>query len=96
MLYAFNRNGAIVCNRDSKEEALDYARKIMGWDLHQGKHQNRDEFGGIHPVSYKVEEHELLPTDHPDRSKNCWKRTYQDETLNLSDAIHPFPSTNGT
>lgn len=83
--YFFNRNGAIVCSRDTKEECLDYAKRQMGWDVHLGADTYRDAFGGTHTTTYKVEEHELLPS-------MSYIRTYQDQVLSTADAIHPYPS----
>lgn len=92
MRYYFNRNGAIVCGRDTLQECLDYAKRQMGWDLHLGADTYRDAFGGSHSTTYKVEEHELLTPEHPDYQRNCWKRTYNDTVLNTSQAVLPFPT----
>ena len=81
--YFFNRNGAIVCSRDTKEECLDFAKRTMGWDVHMGRDTYRDQFGGSHQTTYKVEEHELLPT-------MSYQRTYNDMVLDTTQAISPY------
>jgi hypothetical protein len=89
MRYFFNRDGAIVCSRDTLAECMYYARRNMGWDQHQGKDRFTNQFVD-RPVIYKVEEHELLPSNHPDYWRSSYRRTYNDLTLDPSQAIKPF------
>lgn len=89
--YFFNRSGAIVCGRDTLEECLAYAKRSMGWDIYTGKDKYLTEFAEVQ-ATYKIEEHELLSSSHPDYWKNSFRRTYNDVSLDSSQAIMPFPS----
>lgn len=86
MCYIFIRNGAAVCSRDTQEEALDYAKKSMGWDIHQGRYDYKDAFGESHSSTYKVEEHEGIVG-------RGYRRTMNDVVLTKDQAIMPFPGT---
>lgn len=56
-IFCFVRNGAGVCSRGTLADAMDYAERIRGWDKHSGRDAHRDEFGGVHATTYRVEEH---------------------------------------
>ncbi len=81
--YFFVRDGAVQGDRDSKEEAADWARRTMGWDLHFGRHIFRGEFAN-RLVSYSLEEHTY------DWEARKWNRNWT-IYLNLEQAIHPYP-----
>ncbi len=76
MRYYFNRNGAIVCARDTLEECLAYATTSQQWDQKLGSDHVRTEFT-VSPNTYKVEEHRY----NPDNRTNVWERTYNDVVL---------------
>lgn len=74
--YLFNRNGAIVCSRDTLEECLAFAKRSQQWDQKLGTDKVRTEFT-CSPVTYKVEEHRY----YYDADCNVWQRTYNDVEL---------------
>lgn len=76
MRYFFNRNGAIVCNRDTLEECLAFAKQSQLWDQKLGSDSVRTEFTS-RPSTYKVEEHRYCPASQT----TVWERTYNDVDL---------------
>ena len=81
-----SRNGAVVCGRNTLDEALDYARKCIGWDIHQGKDTYRTEFATV-AVTYQVEEAEWVRAADLDDSK--WVIRSK-RAVPASEAIMPF------
>lgn len=55
----FNRNGAIVCGRDTLEACKEYAESSIAWDVRLGKDYVQTEFARV-PNTYKIEEHTYL------------------------------------
>lgn len=69
--YIVSGNGAAICSRDTREEAIGYAEGLLGWE----HHRSASEASAPAVRSFRVEQHEW------DDGLRRWMRTFQDTEI---------------